>query len=496
MSGEPVGSTSDESLKLFIDGQWKESESRKTRDATNPATGDVIGRLPVGTRDDIERAVASAREHQPTLASKTPFERAEICHEIADVIERNAEELASWLTRDQGKPFGEAKGEVAACAHEFTNAAEDIVNMETEVIPSQDADKEIKTLREPHGVYGVITPWNFPVNIPAEYLAPGLVTGNAIVWVPAPSTSVVGVKLMELIAETSLPDGCLNLVTGPGEVVGNELVVNEGVDAIAFTGSPETGEEIASEAGLKPTLLELGGNGPVIVLDDADLDAAAEGAAMGCFGNAGQTCSASERILVHEDVAEGFTNRLAEHAASLQIGNPTEEETDMGPLNNDAVAAKMDRHVEDAVEKGARLVTGGQRAPNQPTDRFYEPTVLAGVTSEMVVNEEETFGPIAPVIEFSEYDEAIELANDIGLGLTSAVFTSDLKLSRYFSSNLETGIVNVNDSSTYWEIHTPFGGYTGKQSGNGSRLGGKYTIEEMTQLKTVVTDYENVDSPM
>lgn len=486
----------DETYGLFIDGEWQASEGGETIDAVNPATGDPIARIQSGTRTDASTAATAAGTvRAERWADETAFERASVCCEIAEAIRDDAAELASWLTRDQGKPIGESRVEIELCAREFEHAAEGVRQATTDVIPSADADKDVYTVREPHGVYGVITPWNFPANIPAEYIAPGLALGNTIVWVPAPTTSVIAAKLVEVIADTSLPDGALNLVTGDGAVVGNELVVSDAVDAIGFTGSPETGEAIASQAGLKPTVLELGGNGPVIVLDDADLEAAVDCAAAGSFGNAGQICSASERILVHESVAEPFRERMIQRAADVTLGDPRSEETDMGPLNNDDVAAKMDRHVADAIDRGATLYTGGERAEGFPTDRFYEPTVLGDVTTDMVVNREETFGPIAPIVTFADYDEAIAIANDIDLGLSSAVFTSNLDLLRYFTRNLETGVVNVNASSAHWEIHTPFGGYTGKRSGTG-RVGGHAILEEMSQTKTVSVDYANADSPL
>ena len=482
---------------MFVGGDPTKGVEGETFIATNPATGESLGEVPKGTREDARRAIDAARKVQPELESMTAFERAELCHELADAIEANHDTLTEWLTADQGKPLPEAHTEIELCAKEFRNAAEDVKRAETAVIPSEDPNKRIYTIRKPHGVLGVITPWNYPLNIPAEYLAPGLAVGNAVVWVPAPTTSVVAVKLLETFAEAdvSLPGGALNLVTGEGPVVGDEVVVNDGTDAIGFTGSPETGEEIASKAGTKPTLLELGGNGPVIVLDDADLDAAVEATSFGCFSNAGQICSASERVLVHEDVREEFTERLVERARELRLGDPTESETDLGPLNNEGVAEKMDRHVDDARENGAEVLVGGRRKAEMPTDLYYEPTVLSDVTTAMTVNWEESFGPIAPIIGFDTYDEAVELANEIELGLTSSVFTSNLALAEYFADNVETGIVNVNDSSAYWEIHTPFGGYTGKRSGHG-RIGGQYSIEELSQLKTVTIDHGNARSPL
>jgi succinate-semialdehyde dehydrogenase/glutarate-semialdehyde dehydrogenase len=489
--------SSTETFSMFVGGEPTTGVGGETFSATNPATGESLGEVPKGTREDAQRAIDAAREAQTELEAMTNFERAELCHEMADAIEANHDRLAEWLTADQGKPLPEARTEVELCAREFRNAAEDVKRAETDVIPSEDPNKRIYTIRKPHGVLGVITPWNYPLNIPAEYLAPGLAVGNALVWVPAPSTSVVAVKLLETVVEADigLPDGALNLVTGEGPVVGDEVVGNDGTDAIGFTGSPETGEEIASKAGTKPTLLELGGNGPVIVLDDADLDAAVEATSFGCFSNAGQICSASERVLVHEDVREEFTERMVERARHIQLGDPTDPETDLGPLNNEGVAEKMDRHVDDARENGAAVLVGGRRKEDMATDLYYEPTVLSDVTTEMTVNWEESFGPIAPIIGFNTYNEAVEIANEIELGLTSSVFTSNLELAEYFAENIETGIVNINDSSAYWEIHTPFGGYTGKRSGHG-RIGGKYSIEALSQLKTVAIDYGNAKSPL
>ena len=264
---------------------------------------------------------------------------------------------------------------------------------------------------------------------------------------------------------------------------------DDDVDAVGFTGSPETGESIARAAGAKPTLLEMGGNGPVIVLEDADIKAAAEAATGGCYTNAGQICGATGRILVHESVHEEFVELVVAQTDEVVVGDPWDEATDMGPLNNDGVAEKMDRHIRDAEEQGATVLRGGGRVAEAPTDRYYEPTVVDDVTSKMAINREESFGPIAPILPFSDDDEAIELANDIELGLISGVFTASLARANRFIDEVQTGIVNVNDGSTYWEKHIPFGGHSGKKSGVG-RLGGRHTLEELSQLKTAIVDSE------
>lgn len=473
---------------MYIGGRWVDGLSGVRRQARSPATGEIIATLPEGTREDAQRAIAAARDGQARLARMSVWDRSRLCARVADVLERRKESLARTLTLDQGKPFySEAKAEVDATITGWRNAADHVKWLDTSVIPVEDPHKRVITIRQPRGVYAVITPWNFPLNIPTEYLAPGLAAGNGIVWVPAPTTSVVAVKLVECLEEAEVPPGAINLVTGPGPVVGDEIVAHPGTDAVAFTGSSATGESIARRAAGKPLLLELGGNGPTLILDDADVELAASATAFGCFFNAGQVCSAAERILVHRRLHDEIAGRLVDHAKRIRLGDPFDEHTQMGPLNNQPVAEKTDRHLADAVARGARVLAGGARAPGHPTDLYYQPTVLTGVARDAAINREETFGPVAPLIPFDTDDEALEWANDNTLGLVSAVFARDLSRAFWFAERLRTGIVNVNDSTNYWELHIPFGGVSGTRSGIG-RLGGKYTFYEMTDLRTICLD--------
>jgi len=477
-----------DALRMYIGGRWVDSISGAKFEARSPSTGDVIATLPEGTREDAQRAIASAREGAARLARMSVWDRARLCARVADVLERRRDELARVLTLDQGKPlYSEARAEVEATITGWRNAADHVKWLETPVTPVEDPFKRVISIRQPRGVYAVITPWNFPLNIPTEYLAPGLAAGNAIVWVPAPTTSVVAVTMVQCLQEAEVPPGAINLVTGPGPVVGDEIVAHPGTDAVAFTGSSATGESIARRAAGKPLLLELGGNGPTLILDDADVERAAQATAFGSFFNAGQVCSAAERILVHGRVHDEVAGRLVDHAKRIRVGNPFDEQTQMGPLNNAPVAEKTDRHLADAVARGAKVLTGGSRARGQPTDLYYQPTVLTGVARDALINREETFGPVAPLIPFTRDEEALEWANDNTLGLVSAVFTRDLSRAFWFAERLRTGIVNVNDSTNYWELHIPFGGVAGKRSGVG-RLGGKYTFQEMTDLRTICLD--------
>lgn len=472
----------------FIGGAWVDPLAGRTFPSRSPATGEVLAQLADGDRDDARRAIAAADAAREPLRRLSVWERSALCRRIADAMERRADHLARVLTAEQGKPLErEARSEVAHAILGFAEAAEHIKWLEGAVIPARDPLKRVHTFYQPRGVYAVITPWNFPLNIPVEYLSAGLAAGNALVWVPAPTTALCAVELARCLEEAEVPPGALNLVTGPGPVVGDEIVAHPGTDAVAFTGSSATGEAIARRAAGKPLLLELGGNGPTIILEDADVALAARATASGCFANAGQVCSATERILVHRRLHEAVLDALAAEARRVALGDPFDPATTMGPLNNQAVAAKTDRHLEDSVARGSRVVVGGGRAAGFRTDLFYEPTVIDGIHEESLLNREETFGPVAPIIAVADDEEAVRIANAGSLGLVSAVFTADIRRAYLFAERLQTGIVNVNDTSNYWELHIPFGGVSGKRSGIG-RLGGKHTIMSMSDLRTMCLD--------
>jgi acyl-CoA reductase-like NAD-dependent aldehyde dehydrogenase len=473
-------------VSMHIGGEWVDSVTGETFERISPVTGEVLATLPDAEREDARAAIDAANRARSSMASMPVFERAALCHAIADVLRSRHEAMAEELSLEQGKPYREAREEILFAAEIYRDAGENIKRLETSIVPSVDPHKRILTIRQPHGVVAIITPWNFPVAIPSEYLSAALAAGNTVVWKPAPTSSIIAVRLMECLLEAGIPGGSVNLLFGGAEV-GDEMVANPGTHAVGLTGSSAVGNAVAQRAGAKPTLLELGGNGPTIILDDADLERAIEGTAFGCYFNAGQICQSSERILTHDRIHDAVLEGLVETARKIKVGHPLDEATTMGPLNNEGVAKKMDEHLADAVEKGATVLAGGQRAEGFPTALYYEPTVVDGVPADSLFNHEETFGPVAPVISAGDVDEAISIANSCGLGLCCSVYTSSLSKAFYCAERLECGVVNVNESAAYWDGRTPFGGYSGKGSGVG-RLGGKETILSMTQLKSMVMD--------
>lgn len=475
--------------QMHIAGEWTESESGQSFEVVSPVTGEPIGTLPSGTRADVQRAIDAANAAWPAWAARTPFERAALLERAASIIGERREELARTLTLEQGKPLhAEAYVEVDDIAEYFRMTAGDARRLEGVMPASVDANKRVLLQRVPRGVVGVITPWNWPYEMPAEVVGPALACGNAVVWAAAPTTSICAVKLAECILAAGLPPGLLNLVTGPGAVVGDEIAANPGTQAVAFIGSIATGHTVAARAAGKELLIEMGGNGPMVILEDADLDQAVAATLVGCFLGAGQSCSASELILVQESVHDEYVRRLqAAVEEKIRLGDPFDPATTLGPLNNEPTAAKMDRHIADALSRGAKIVTGGQRATNRPTPLYYQPTVLDGVTLEMEVAREETFGPIAPVAVIRDEGQALEIINTSEYGLLAAVFTRDLRRALKFAEAARVGWVNINESTNWWELHLPFGGRAGSRSGFG-RVGGRHIYERLTELKTIVVN--------
>jgi len=468
---------------MYVDGQWVQSASGRTYKAINPAKGEPFALVPEGTREDARRAVAAANDALKSWRNVPLWERSALCVKVAEILDRRKEELADILCTELGKPrHGEASIEAGEASVPWRVAAEQAKYFEGNTKPAQDAKKRVLTFWRPRGVVTAITPWNFPAAIPGEYLPFAIVMGNTVCWSPAPTAAATAVKLMECIHEAGVPKGVINLVTGPGAEVGDEFVVNPGTHAIGMTGSPQTARIITARAGLKPRLFELGGNGPVVVLPDADPKQIAPCIAFACFFAAGQVCSCAERILVAKDLERDFVEAMAAETKKWISGDPWDKNVTMGPQNNMGVVNKMTAHLDDARQRGARIVVGGKR-PDLP-GFFYEPTVLTDFALDSLVNRQETFGPIAPIKGFRSDQEAWDYINACDLGLVSAVFTKDMDRAWQWAESLNTGITVVNDWTHFWEHHLPFGGMASNQSGMG-RIGGRHTLEFMSDLKTI-----------
>ena len=481
-------------LQNFIAGEWVDATGGDAREIVSPVTGEKLADAPEASAEDVRRATAAARAAQPRWAALSVFERAEAMHRVADLLEERREELARSLVLENGKPFkAEALDDVDEMADNFRSSAEDAKRLETSVIPTQDASKRMFTIRKPNGVYAAITPWNFPGMIPAELIAPGIAVGNTFVVKPSEWTPIAMAEFAQVMADAGLPDGVVNVIYGAG-AVGETLVTDDDVDAIAFVGSHGTAEKIVRAAGLKRTLIEASGNGPVVVCADADLGLAAKGAVYGAFYCAGQVCAATERVLVDRRVHDDFLAAVVEEAEGWKLGDPFDDDTLVGPMNNEPTAAKMDAHLEDAVGKGAEIVLGGARADGWPTRLYYEPTVVTNVGRETLVNHDETFGPIVPLIAVEGDDDALAVANQSHLGLQAAVYTRSLERAFRYSDQLAVGSVIVNDSTMYWETLQPFGGAAGTRTGWG-RVGGRHALEDMTDLRTVILDVGGGSDP-
>lgn len=464
--------------QCLIDGQWI---GMADEDILNPATGAVMGKVPRLGREEAAKAVAAANAALPAWRTKTAKERSAILRNWFDLIMRNQEDLAQILTAEQGKPITEARGEIAYAASFIEFYAEEAKRIFGETLPSPKADGRILVLRQPLGVVAAITPWNFPAAMIARKVGPALAVGCTMVLKPAPETPFTALALADLACEAGVPPGVLNVVTGDAVAIGEVWCASEVVRGLSFTGSTPIGKLLMRQCAdtVKKLGLELGGNAPFIVFDDADLDAAVEGAVASKFRNMGQTCVCANRIYAQENIHDAFVAKLTAKVAAMKVGPGTEEGVTQGPLINQAALKKVQSHVADALAHGASVRTGGKVSPLGGT--FFEPTVITGVTSAMKIAHEETFGPVAPIFRFQSEAEVIAAANDTPFGLQAYFYTKDLARAFRVAEALETGIVGVNSGLTSSE-GVPFGGI--KQSGLG-REGSHHGVEEYLELKYV-----------
>ena len=463
----------------YIDGEWVKADSGETIKVTNPATGEVLGTVPNCGAAEAKRAVEAANRAWPVWRAKTAKERASILRRWYEIIMANQEELARLLTLEQGKSLAEARGEIAYGASFIEWYAEEGKRLYGDVIPGHMADKRIVVLKQPIGVAAAITPWNFPNAMITRKAGPALAAGCPIVLKPAAETPFSAIALAVLAEEAGLPKGIFNVLTGKASAIGGELTSNPIVRKLSFTGSTEIGRLLMRQSAetIKKLSLELGGNAPFIVFDDADVDAAVVGAMASKYRNSGQTCVCSNRLYVQAGVYDEFVEKLAAAAAKLKVGSGLEAGTEQGPLINMAAVEKVEQHIADATGKGAKILAGGKRHALGGT--FFEPTVLANVTQDMLVAHEETFGPLAPVIRFETEEEAIAMANDSEFGLASYFYSNNLSRVWRVAEAIESGMVCVNSGILSTEV-APFGGV--KQSGLG-REGSRYGIDEYVEMK-------------
>ncbi|WP_165975319.1 aldehyde dehydrogenase family protein [Actinomadura rubrisoli] len=468
----------------WIDGSWRESDTQYP--AINPATGRSFATLAAASTSDVDAAVASAGAAFRRTRDTRPATRAEWCRSAAQVLLASHEELAEVLSTEHGKPIAEARGEILFAVRGLEMAAESVLALGGETPQVQDANKRTIVRREGLGVWAVITPWNFPVNIPVEYLGPALASGNAVVWKPAPTTAVVAAKFREILLAADFPQELLQLVITNEVAVASHLVTHPGIVAVGFTGGSGTGQSIAKSAWDKKLLLELGGNSPIVVLGDADLEVAAAAISNAAFWNAGQVCSAAGKVLVAASCADELTRRLAKRAADTVLGSPLDPGVTMGPVHLESSIARYDRLIEDAQEHGADVVTGGERIQDRD-GFFFPPTVVTSVGRDAALFTEETFGPVASLSVFDDEEDMVAAANAGDYGLVGSLFTTDLSKGFQIGERIDCGLVVVNDSSNYWEFSLPFGGAAGRRSGRG-RLGGRWVIDEFSQVKTLAID--------
>lgn len=484
--------TSVKSYENYINGQWMESASKETFESINPAdTKDIVGKFQSSTKEDVDKAITSASKAFPGWAGVSPSKRAAILNKAADILESRVDQYGEELTREEGKILSAAKGEVKRSAQTLRYYAVEGLSFTGETFPNDDPNMDVYTAREPLGVVSVITPWNFPISIPARKIAPALMTGNTVVFKPSSDTPLIALRLVEALHEAGIPEGVINFVTGSSSNIGTSLVKDPAIRAVTFTGSTGAGEDIHKKASLTTrTQMELGGKNPILVMDDADLDNAAQLTVNGGFALTGQACTGTSRVIVMKSVAEAFTAKLIEKTKELVIDSGLVAETKVGPLANEKQLKNVLKYLEIGKEEGANLVYGGQHLTGPKYDQgyFVEPAIFTDVTPKMRIAQEEIFGPVISILTVESYDEAIVVANDVEYGLSAAIVTNDIKLAKQFTHEIEAGTVKVNRTTTGNLINAPFGGLK-KSSTSTFRESGRVGLEFFTQIKTVYVGY-------
>jgi 2,5-dioxopentanoate dehydrogenase len=470
--------------KNLIAGEWVDSSSGETFENHNPANGELLGHFASATVEDTQRAIAAAKEALKGWANTPPPARAAILDKASKIIDRRGDEFAKALTSEEGKTYGEARGEVNRARDIFNYAAGEGWRMGGQTLPSNIPGELLYTRREPLGVVALVTPWNFPVAIPAWKMAPALIYGNTVVFKPASLSPHIGLLLVEALVEAGIPAGVLNFVTGSGRSVGNTLVGSKDVDGVSFTGSYSVGMGIYAQAmkNLTRVQLEMGGKNPTVVLKDADIAQAVALTVAGGFGVTGQACTATSRVVVEDSVADAFAAALTDAARNLRVGNGLESGVQMGPaVDQSQLETDLD-YIAIAQKEGAKLLTGGSRAANG--GYFVQPTVFDGVDVSMRIAQEEVFGPVIGIIRARDFDDALEKANAIEFGLSATVVTNNLQRAFQFANRIDAGVVKINESSSGLALQAPFGGFK-HSSANTFKEQGPAAIEFYTRTKTV-----------
>ncbi len=478
----------------LIGGRWVGSSSGKTFANVNPAdTSDVVGYFQQATLEETQQAIDAAKTAQPAWAGSPPSRRADVLYRVAQLIEDKTGELAVLLTREEGKTLAESMGEVKRAAANFRFYANQAHLVSGETLPSDETGTFLYTLKQPLGVVSVITPWNFPMTIPARKIAPALAAGNAVVFKPASLTPLLGIKLGEILTEAGAPDGVINVITGSASVVGNELVRNPGISAVTFTGSYLVGDAIQHRAATTcRTQLEMGGKNPIIVLEDADLDLAVACTIQGAFGLTGQACTGTSRAIVMKELKEQYTEKLIAATRKLMIGNGLSEGVKIGPVADVNQEKTILDYVEIGKREGAKLLHGGKKLSGDGYDRgfFLEPAIFGDVKPGMRIAQEEIFGPVLAIIEADDFDEAISIANGVEYGLSASICTRDLGRAQRFAHLIEAGMVKVNQPTTGVSVNAPFGGVK-KSSTDTFREQGQAAMGFFTRVKTVSIRYSS-----
>jgi len=487
-----AAATSVAHARNFVNGKWVESKGTRTVERRNPANSDdVVGVVTLSTREETRAAVDAAVRALPAWRDTPPLQRGKIIAKAALVLTERIDEVAACLTREEGKTISEAKGEIMRSINVLEYMAGEAKRLGGETLPSELPKNFAYTIRQPLGVVAVITPWNFPVAIPVWKIAPALVCGNTVVFKPANITSFTGMKVVEIFEQAGIPAGVLNMVVGSGAEVGDELLSHPAVKAVTFTGSTEIGSALYAQGAkrLMKVQCEMGGKNPLIVMEDADMGLAVESTLQGAFGSTGQRCTATSRAIVVDSIADEFVKRLAERTATLKVGNGAEPGISMGPSVDQSQFKTVLDYLEIGKQEGAKVVCGGARLTGGIYDKgfFSAPTIFDHVKPNMRIAQEEIFGPVLSIIRVKNFEEAIEVSNNVVFGLASAIYTNDASRIFEYIDRIETGIVHVNSPTTGGEAQVPFGGMKG--TGVGAREQGSVAIDFFTELKAVYVDY-------